>query len=109
MKITQNEKGQTQYHLEKINDLLIIPEDVWDRNGGWDTFKMAINSMRLMLTVNEGSGEGEELIRDHILNTPFILTDDGDSIAGIRIEDDIYDVENKGGYEMRFVLRGDKE
>ena len=56
MKITQNEKGQTQYHLEKINDLLIIPEDVWDRNGGWDTFKMAINSMRLMLSVNEADG-----------------------------------------------------
>lgn len=65
MKVFVNESGYTVYRMEGITDLALIPDDVWERNGGWQMFEIGIASLRMIVA----SGEAREV--EHGVRNPF--------------------------------------
>lgn len=66
--------GKTVYQLETLWDLALVPEDVFERNGGWQMIEMSINMLRLELALSRDP----EAMGKAISMAPCQLTDDGD-------------------------------
>lgn len=96
MEVFKNANGHTVYRLHRITDIALVPDDVWERNGGYVMLETAILQLKMIMAMprmDNGSAETEELL-EHLFTAFLDLTDDGKHSAatdfgdgaGIRME-----------------------
>ena len=88
MKILKNDAGHTVYRLDHITDLALVPDDVWERTGGWKAFEATILTLKMML-VCAHEEDGEQGVKTVLRSLgPYIdLVDDGESFNALDDED----------------------
>lgn len=80
MKILRSDDGFDVYRLESILDIAILPEEVWERNGGWMMLEAAIHTLRLHLLavqLHRGDEATKELL--DALQPYLDIKDDGET------------------------------
>lgn len=101
MQAYKNEQGQDVYRIEKITDLALLPDGVFERNNVFEQLEFFIANLRLIVAALKSEGLDANKIQSVFEDcvVPFVdLVDDGITSAS-------FGVEGEDGYFYRAEVK----